>query len=321
MGSIYLLIAALIIDLIISDPSFLPHPVVLIGNLIKFLENKLRKNNQSKKTQKIWGLILVIIVITSSYIITALIIRGALFLNYYFAYIVNLLLLSSCLALKGLVDSGKKVYSALKEDDLKTARKKVNMIVGRDCSSSSREDVIRAALESLAENTSDGIIAPMFFYLIGGTPLAVSYKAVNTLDSMLGYKNEKYINFGRAAAKLDDLFNYFPARITGFSFIAASIIFAYDFRAAFKIMRRDAGKHPSPNAGYPEAAAAGALSLRFGGYNYYQGEQSFRAYLGDKIKEFEINDILRMNKLIYFSVLIFIAVSAIVKTGIQLLIL
>ncbi|MCC3145475.1 adenosylcobinamide-phosphate synthase CbiB [Halanaerobium sp. Z-7514] len=316
MDSIYLLSAALLIDLIISDPAFLPHPVVITGKFINFLEKKLRKKEQSPSSQKFWGLVLVLIVIAAAYIITALIIRGALNLNQYFGYTVNLLLFSSCLALKGLVDSGKKVYSALKEDNLEAARKRVNQIVGRDCSSSSKEDVIRAALESLAENTSDGILAPMFFYLLGGTPLAVTYKAVNTLDSMLGYKNEKYINFGRAAARIDDLLNYLPARITGFSFITASFIFAYDFRASFRIMRRDAAKHPSPNAGYPEAAAAGALSLRFGGYNYYHGEKSFRAYLGDKIKEFEDDDILRMNKLIYLSVLIFLAAAAIFKVGI-----
>ncbi|RQD69617.1 MAG: cobalamin biosynthesis protein CobD [Halanaerobium sp. MSAO_Bac5] len=320
MGSIYLLIIALMIDLIISDPSFLPHPVVIIAKLISFLEKSLHRDHQSQKIQKFWGVILVLIVTVSTYIITTLLIRGAFYLNYYFAYIINLLLLSSCLALKGLVDAGKKVYFALKEDDLKTAREKVNMIVGRDCSSSSRTEVIRAALESLAENTSDGILAPMFFYLLGGTPLALTYKAVNTLDSMIAYKNDKYINFGWAAANLDDLLNYLPARITAFSFIAASFVFGYDFKAAFKIMRRDAGKHPSPNAGYPEAAAAGSLSLRFGGYNYYQGQKSFRAYLGDKIKEFENNDILRMNKLIYLSVLIFTVTAVILERTINIII-
>lgn len=310
MQSIYLLSTALLIDWIISDPEFIPHPVVIIGRLISFLENKFRTKGESAETERKYGLLLVLIVLVTVYISTFLIIRGSLAVNYYFGQLINLLILSSCLALKGLVDSGKKVYSALKADDLDAARKSVDLIVGRDCSSAEKKDVIRAALESLAENTSDGILAPMFFYLLGGTPLALTYKAVNTLDSMLGYKNEKYINFGRAAAKIDDIFNYIPARITGFAFVASSFISGFDFKAAYKIMLRDAGLHPSLNAGYPEAAAAGALSLRFGGYNNYHGQEHFRAYLGDKKKDFETADILKMNKLIYFSVLIFLAAAS-----------
>lgn len=321
MQSIYLLITALLIDLIISDPAFIPHPVVLIGKLINFLEKGLRREGLSPTVEKMLGILLVLIVTAAAYLFTLLIIRGSSALNYYLGRITELLLLSSCLALKGLVDSGQGVYSALKEGDLAAARKRVNQIVGRDCSNADRENVIRAALESLAENTSDGILAPMFFYLLGGVPLAVVYKAVNTLDSMLGYKNEKYINFGWAAARLDDLANYLPARITAISFITAAFVFSYDFRAAFKIMRRDASSHPSPNAGYPEAAAAGALSLRFGGYNYYHGQEHFRCYLGDKLKNFENSDIQRMKKLIYLSVLIFTAASAVLQFGIEMLVL
>ena len=307
-----ILIIALIIDLIISDPSWIPHPVVIMGFLISRLEKYLFKKKDSSLAAKTKGAILVVIVLAFSYYLTFIIIQLSLQLNQYFAYSLEVFLLSLSLALKGLIDAGKKVYSALKVDDLKLARKNVNLIVGRDCSQSSSTEVIRAVLETLAENTSDGILAPAFYYLVGGLPLAVTYKAVNTMDSMLGYKNDRYFNFGFAAARTDDLFNYIPARITAFLMTAASVLLNYDFKGAIKTVVNDAQKHPSPNAGYPEAAAAGALSLRFGGLNYYHGQESFRAYIGQQKKKFEVEDILKLNKLIYFTVLLFVITAAVV---------
>ena len=310
MEVIIILIIALIIDLIISDPDWIPHPVVIIGSLISFLEKYLLKNEDSPLRAKIKGTILVIIVLGLSYYLTSLIVVLSGQLNNYFARLLEVFLLSLTLALKGLIDAGKKVYSALKRDDLEQARKKVNLIVGRDCSQSSSQEVIRAVLETLAENSSDGILAPAFYYLVGGLPLAVAYKAVNTMDSMLGYKNERYLNFGLAAARTDDIFNYLPARLTAFFMTSASILPQYNFKEALKTVLNDAQKHPSPNAGYPEAAAAGALSLRFGGVNYYHGQKSFRAYIGQQNKKFELADILKLNKLIYFSMLLFIITAA-----------
>jgi len=305
-----ILIIALIVDLIISDPSWIPHPVVIIGSLISWLEKYLLKKEDSPLMAKIKGAILAAIVLAFSYYLTFIIIQLSLQLNQYFAYSLEVFLLSLSLALKGLIDAGKEVYSALKVDDLDLARKKVNLIVGRDCSQSSRQQVIRAVLETLAENTSDGILAPAFYYLLGGLPLAVAYKAVNTMDSMLGYKNESYINFGFAAAKTDDLFNYIPARMTAFLMVAAAFLLNYDFKGALKTVINDAAKHPSPNAGYPEAAAAGALALRFGGVNYYHGQKSFRAYIGQKNKSFELQDVLKLNKLIYLTMLLFLLTAA-----------
>lgn len=307
-----ILFIALMIDLIISDPDWIPHPVVMIGSLISWLEKYLLKNEDSPLRAKFKGAILVIIVLGLSYYLTSLLVDLSAQLNQYFAYVLDLILLSLTLALKGLIDAGKKVYSALKNNDLELARKKVNLIVGRDCSQSSKPEVIRAVLETLAENTSDGILAPAFYYLIGGLPLAVTYKAVNTMDSMLGYKNNRYINFGFAAARTDDLFNYLPARITALLMTAASFLLRYNFKGALKTVLNDASKHPSPNAGYPEAAAAGALSLRFGGVNYYHGQKSFRAYIGQQNKRFELDDILKLKMLIYFTVaLFFISAAAI----------
>lgn len=305
-----ILIIGLMIDLIISDPKWIPHPVVIIGSLISWLEKHLLKNEDSPLLAKIKGAILVLVVLTFSYYLSYLIVELSLQINRNFAYLLELFLLSLTLALKGLIDAGKKVYFALKNNDLELARKKVNLIVGRDCSQNSKQEVIRAVLETLAENTSDGILAPAFYYLLGGLPLAVTYKAVNTMDSMLGYKNERYINFGFAAAKTDDLFNYIPARMTAFLMVAASFFLNYDFKGALKTVINDAAKHPSPNAGYPEAAAAGALALRFGGVNYYHGQKSFRTYIGQKNKRFELQDILKLNKIIYLTMLLFLITAA-----------
>ncbi|PTX15373.1 adenosylcobinamide-phosphate synthase [Halanaerobium congolense] len=312
MQLILFLVIALIIDLIISDPDWITHPVVIIGSLITFLEKYLQKEKDDALAAKLKGGFLVIIVLLVSYFISNYIIQQSLRLNEYFAYFIEIILLSLMLALKGLIKAGKEVYLALKINNLEQARKKVDLIVGRDCSQSSRQEVIRAVLETLAENTSDGILAPAFYYLLGGLPLAVTYKAVNTMDSMLGYKNDKYINFGYAAAKTDDFFNYIPARITAFLIIAASFLLDFDFKSAFKTVLNDAAKHPSPNAGYPEAAAAGALSLRFGGINYYQGKESFRAYIGQKKKKFEASDILKLNKIIYYTVGLFLILALII---------
>lgn len=312
MQLILFLIIALIIDLIISDPDWITHPVVIIGSLISFLEKYLKKEKDGTLIAKLKGGFLVIIVLLVSYFISNYIIQQSLRLNEYFAYFIEIFFLSLMLALKGLIKAGKEVYFALKVNDLEQARKKVDLIVGRDCSQSSRQEVIRAVLETLAENTSDGILAPAFYYLFGGLPLAVTYKAVNTMDSMLGYKNDTYINFGYAAAKTDDLFNYIPARITSFLIITASFLLDLDFKSAFKTVLSDAKKHPSPNAGYPEAAAAGSLSLRFGGYNYYHGQQSFRAYIGQKKKKFEASDILKLNKIIYYTVGLFIILASVI---------
>ncbi|MFW6251989.1 MAG: adenosylcobinamide-phosphate synthase CbiB [Halanaerobium sp.] len=310
MQAVSLLLIALIIDLIISDPEWIPHPVVIMGSLISRLENILRIETDSSARKKVKGALLVLIVLSLSYLLPFYILKLAGEINNYFFYLLQVFLLSLTLALKGLITAGKEVYRPLKAGDLKKARKKVNLIVGRDCSQSSKKEVIRAVLETLAENTSDGILAPAFYYLLGGLPLAFLYKAVNTMDSMLGYKNERYLDFGFAAAKTDDLFNFIPARITALLMIAASVLLNYNYKAAFKTVRQDASAHPSPNAGFPEAAAAGALSLRFGGYNYYHGQKSFRAYIGEPKKSFEINDILKLNRLIYFTVLLFILLAA-----------
>ena len=307
----YILTGGIILDLIIGDPAFIPHPVVIIGKIISFLEKRLINNSKSKINEIIRGSILTIIIILLSYFTTFFLLRMVYNINQILGIIVNIYLFSTTIAIKGLAGAGKGIYQALITGDLELARQKTAMIVGRDTENISKSDIIRAAVETIAENTSDGIIAPLFFFLLGGVPLAITYKAVNTMDSMLGHKNDKYLYFGRPSAKLDDLVNYIPARITAYIFGIIALFPDYNSKKAWKIIKRDARKHPSPNAGYPEAAAAGALSIKLGGINYYQGQQEFRAYLGDDLPPEDVNEIKKMIKLMYYSTAFFVIIMII----------
>jgi len=305
---IYILAGGIILDLIIGDPDFIPHPVVIIGKLISYLEEKLADNSSPKNNQIIRGIILTFTVFGLSYFFVFFILKTAFNLNLYFGIILNVYLFSTTIAIKGLAKAGSNIYRALESKDIKLARQKISMIVGRDTDNMSPSDIIRAAIETIAENTSDGIIAPLFFFWVGGVPLAIAYKAVNTMDSMLGHKNTKYIYFGKASARLDDFFNYIPARITGLIFCFIAFLFDNYNKNAFNILKKDAKKHPSPNAGYPEAAAAGALSIRLGGVNFYQGEKEFRAYLGNGSVPKNNIEIKRMIHLMYYSTFVFIMI-------------
>jgi adenosylcobinamide-phosphate synthase len=193
------------------------------------------------------------------------------------------------------------VIRFLLKDDLEEARKQLSYIVGRDTGSLTKEGVVRAVVETIAENMADGIIAPFFYAGIFGAPLAFAYKAVNTLDSMFGYKNEKYMEFGYFPAKLDDVFNYIPARITGLLIVLSSLILGYDYKNSFKIYKRDRYNHTSPNSAHPEAAMAGALGVQLGGANYYFGKIVEKPTIGDKTKEIEINDVNKTAKVLYFA--------------------
>lgn len=300
------LVMAIIIDLIIGDPLWLPHPVVYIGRLISLLEKFFRGLVKGAGGERAAGILEVLIITGFIYLGTYFLIKFVYGIHYIIGIILSIYLLQSIIAIKGLVQAGNQVYELLEQGKLGSAREEVNKIVGRDCDSLEEEGVVRATIETLAENTSDGILAPIFFYLLGGVPLAMAYKAVNTLDSMLGYKNDQYRYYGWAAARLDDLANLIPARITGTCLCLAAGLTGQNLMHSFQIMFRDAAKHPSPNAGYPEGAVAGALGIRLGGINYYHGQASFRAYLGDKFREFKHQDIKTVNRMIYVSVIIFL---------------
>jgi adenosylcobinamide-phosphate synthase len=273
--------AAVIADSLIGDPRSGWHPVVLIGRLIGRLEKVLLKPLQAPAVKKWAGLLLVVVTLAVSYGFAWLALSALTALHPLAGLAGGTLLLAFAISPRSLAEAGREIKDDLEAGDLAEARCKVGWIVGRDTAALDTAEVTRATVETVAENIVDGVIAPLFYAFIGGVPLAFLYRAVNTLDSMVGYKNEKYGDFGLAAARVDDAFNYIPARITGLLLIAAAAVLGYDPRGAAAMIRRDAAKHPSPNSGIPEAGVAGALGVRLGGLNYYGGVPSRRAQMGE----------------------------------------
>ncbi|WP_073091318.1 adenosylcobinamide-phosphate synthase CbiB [Selenomonas ruminantium] len=302
-------ILAFLLDCIIGDPQSKWHPVVLMGKLISMLE-RLFYHPADKDTRKFaWGAVLVLVVLWLVYAVA----EGIMLLSYRIPWswgstAVGAIMLSFAISPKSLAKAGKELYGLLLAGDMTEARRKVGWIVGRDTDKLDEPEIARATVETIAENTTDGIIAPLFFFVLGGVPLAMAYRAANTMDSMIGYKNDKYLYFGRAAARLDDVLNYIPARITGVLFIFAAWILGYDYKFAYRMMLRDAKKHPSPNGGYAEATVAGALHVRLGGYNSYFGQQHFRAYMGEPLETLGIKHIMGAIRLMYTATVMFIII-------------
>ncbi|WP_271813182.1 adenosylcobinamide-phosphate synthase CbiB [Clostridium beijerinckii] len=288
-----------VLDLLIGDPNNPFHPVRGIGYVAKKLEALFRRI--LKKHLKAAGLIVWVLTVSIIFAIVFAIVNLSRKSNIYFGIILEGILIYFCISSKALVVEGYKVVKFLLINDLDDARKQLSFIVGRDTASLSKEGIIRAVVETIAENMADGVIAPLFYAMIFGAPLAFAYKAVNTLDSMFGYKNDEYIDFGYFPAKLDDVFNFIPARITGMLIILASAFLGYDYKNSFKIYRRDRYNHTSPNSAHPEAAIAGALGVQLGGANYYFGKLVSKPTIGDKIKEIDINDVKKTAKVLYLS--------------------
>lgn len=282
---------AYVIDLVVGDPKAIPHPVVLIGRLIAYLERVLLPRISGRKIKRLLGAIVVIFIVCMSTVATWGIVMLSAMADKRLGFIVSIWLISTTIATKGLMDSARDVVIALKTGGLREAKKKVSNIVGRDTDKMGRKDVIRATIESLAENAVDGVIAPIMYALIGGAPLAMAYKAVNTLDSMIGYRNERYEDFGWAAARLDDALNYIPARISVVIFALSAYAYRRSYKNVIKIAIRDARNHASPNSGFPEAAVAGAFGLKLGGINYYGGVPRKSGYIGDGKEDFKEKDI------------------------------
>ncbi|MBD3897610.1 cobalamin biosynthesis protein CobD [Halomonas sp. ML-15] len=280
LAGLGLLLAALALDLIAGDPRRLPHPVVGIGKLISTLEA--RMNHGAPLSRRRRGALMTLGVVGATYAVAwgLLALLGGV--HPWLGGLAELWLLWSCLAIKGLADAGRAVALPLAAGDLVAARRALGMIVGRDTDQLSESEIARGAVETVAENTVDGITAPLFWALIGGAPLALAYKAVNTLDSMVGYRNERYGDFGWASARLDDLANWPAARLTAVAIWLSSwwLPGAWRRRGAWAATRRDAPRHPSPNAGWPEAMVANLLGVQLGGVNVYAGEVSHRATLG-----------------------------------------
>lgn len=299
-------IAAFLIDTVIGDPRTKLHPVVLMGNLIALLERIFYRSTDSDGKKFALGAMLVLIVLLICYDAAAAIMHYSYYLSAWGSALVGAFILSFTISPKSLAQAGKGIYALLVTGDLEEARVKVGWIVGRDTKELDEGEIARATVETIAENTVDGIIAPLFYFAIGGVPLAVLYRAANTMDSMLGYKNEKYLYFGRAAARLDDALGYIPARMTGILFVISAHILGFDAKHAFETMKRDAAKHPSPNGGYAEATMAGALHIRLGGYNSYFGKKSFRAYMGDVIELTAPKHILECIRMMYTATVLYL---------------
>ncbi|TEB06800.1 cobalamin biosynthesis protein [Pelotomaculum schinkii] len=291
--------AAYLLDLVLGDPHGWPHPVVLIGKVISSLEAGVRRFFRSPTALLVCGALVAVIVAGGSWLVTACLVRWSYAINYWFGSVLTVWIIYTTIAAKSLAAAACDVYNSLQKGNLAEARRKVGWIVGRDTEQMDAADVTRATVETVAENIVDGIVSPVFYALLGGAPLAMAYRAINTLDSMLGYKNERYINFGKASARLDDIANYIPARITGFLILAASWLLGMNTKGAISSMLRDSSSHPSPNSGIPEAAVAGSLEIRLGGLNYYQGSPSFRAYMGEDLAPLKPFHILQTVKIMY----------------------
>jgi adenosylcobinamide-phosphate synthase len=293
MKSIFI---AIILDLILGDPQSFPHPVKLMGKLIYLEDKYVRKFFSSSRGLKLAGLIMSTVNIGSAFILPHVLLKKLMGYEIIY-YIVNVYLIYTCIAARSLNKEAMKVYYAF-DKGIEEARYKLSFIVGRDTQNLAEGEVIRADVETVAENTSDGVIAPLFYIMLLGAPGGIMYKMVNTMDSMLGYKNEKYKDLGYFPAKIDDAFNFIPARLTGVLMCLSSIL-RFDVRSGIKIMMRDGKRHTSPNAGIPEAAVAGLLNIQLGGNNYYFGKLVEKPTIGDKIRNIERDDIRKAIEIMY----------------------
>lgn len=308
------LILGFFIDLWIGDPHFLYHPIRLVGNLITVTEKLLRRIfPKTQKGELTAGVFFVIIVVGISTAVPGLLLYGAWRIDPWLYFALETILCWQLLATKALKVESMKVYERLKEHDLPGARYAVSMIVGRDTEALDETGVTKAAVETVAENTSDGVIAPLLFLAVGGAVLGFLYKSVNTMDSMVGYKNEKYLYFGRAAAKLDDVVNYLPARTAALLMILASGLGGLQMRNAWRIWRRDRRNHASPNSAQTESVMAGALGIQLAGDAWYFGKRYEKPTIGDALRPVEYEDIRRANRLLYGTAVLALAVFAAVR--------
>ena len=277
----YKFLIVCLLDVVLGDPRWLPHPVRVMGVVIQHYEQLIFELCQGPFTKKVAGVVLALGLPLGCYVIVREMIRYMDSLHEVLGILAWIVLGYTTLAARDLWNHAMRVYLSMIEQGLPAARLAVSHMVGRDTAHLSEAEIVRATVESVAENTSDGIIAPLFYLALGGPPLAMAYKAVNTLDSMVGYRNDRYESFGWASARLDDLVNWIPARLTAMGFSLAAAVRWRRGRASWDICRRDARKHRSPNSGWPEAAMAGALSIQLGGPNEYGGLVAHRVTLGD----------------------------------------
>ena len=300
MMTVWAVLGGFVLDALFGDPAWLPHPVVYMGKAISELEKCLRPRlPKTPQGELLGGAIVAFCLPVGTFLLTGLVCWGAARLHPLLGLAVQMFWCGQALAARGLVQESTNVYKELKKPDLPGARKAVSRIVGRDTAELTAEGVTKAAVETVAENASDGVIAPLLYMLIGGAPLALTYKAINTMDSMLGYKNEKYLYFGRVPAKLDDVANYIPSRLAALLWVAAAAFTHNDAKGAWKIWRRDRRRHASPNSAQTESACAGALGVQLAGPAWYFGQYYPKLTIGDALRPIEPEDILRANRMMY----------------------
>ncbi len=298
MNGFFLACAALVVDRLVGDPVWLPHPVVGMGRFIKALEGALNRPEANRSLARVLGVVTVCCTVGAVWTVSFAVLQWVRALSPWAFAAASVALMWTTLAWKGLRAAGEDVYRALTGPGLLEARRRIGRYVGRDTGALSETEVIRAAVETVAENTVDAVVSPLFFACLGGAPLALAYRAVNTLDSMLGHQSERYRDFGWAAARLDDVVNYVPARLCGALLLVAIRLSGLQALRAWRVMRRDAHKHPSPNGGIPESLAAGALGVQLGGVNVYGGVPQRRALLGDPRRSLESGDIRRVTRVL-----------------------
>lgn len=313
-------IVGVVLDFLLGERWSAICPAVLFGKLIAKLEPALRKRfPATKQGERTTGILLVLIVCAIAFVVPWAILMLCGLIWEWLPVIVSAFWLYQIVATKGLAEAGMVVYDALATGDLEEARKAVGMIVGRDTDRLDEAGVIRGTVETIAENTSDGIVAPLFWFVIGGAPLAMLYKAINTMDSMIGYKNDQYRYFGTCAALLDDVANWIPARLCAFALMIAALFTPEaDAGRAFRIWRRDRRKSPSPNSAQTESAVAGALGVKLLGPMYYFGILHEKEFIGDEVRAIEPDDIKRTNRLMYGAVILSTIVFCAVRLGVLL---
>ena len=310
MMTVWAVLGGFVLDALFGDPAWLPHPVVYMGKAISRLEKFLRPRlPKTPQGELLGGAIVAFCLPVGTFLCTGLVCWGAARLHPLLGLAIQMFWCGQALAARGLVQESTNVYKELKKPDLPGARKAVSRIVGRDTAELTAEGVTKAAVETVAENASDGVIAPLLYMLIGGAPLALTYKAINTMDSMLGYKNEKYLYFGRVPAKLDDVANYIPSRLAGLLWVAAAAFTGNSAKGAWKIWRRDRRRHASPNSAQTESACAGALGVQLAGPAYYFGQYYPKLTIGDALRPIEPEDILRANRMMYVESILALAIG------------
>mgnify|MGYP000912077673 FL=1 len=300
---------AYVLDLIFGDPQNVVHPVQVIGKIISAGEKVLLRKKYKFLAGAVLNIFTVSITYTSMYLISKSVKISVFFM------IIEIYLMYTIFSINSLAREGNRVYRILKEGDIEKARKDLSYLVSRDTETMDEKMIIRSTMETISENTVDGIVAPMFYMFLGGMPLAMAYKAINTLDSMVGYKNEKYMDFGKFSAKVDDAANFIPARITGILIVLASMILGYDYKNSLKIFIRDRKNHSSPNSAHSEASVAGALGVQFGGKVSYFGKEIDKPTIGDKIKDFELEDIRKNIRIMYVTSFLSLVIFSLIFTG------